>query len=117
MIRVPLDTIADLPSVSIFEKNPAVIYHKLLDCILYMGKYYNSEFPIESREIESLRELIDNTPQPVFSREPVLSHCRGGRIGIYDASRFGLQLVNSAVESGHIDIHNFAESDRKLIGD
>jgi hypothetical protein len=117
MIRFPLSTIEDLPKVSIFEKNPTVIYHKLLDCLLYMGDCYRSEYPINSKDIDSLRELIDTTSQPVFKKELVLTHIRNGRIQMNDAKRFGLELVNTAIESGHVDIHNFTMLDRKLIGD
>jgi hypothetical protein len=116
MLRMSLDSIKSLYNLSIFEKNSNMDYHRILDELISMGAYFDSELPLEKRDEIAIRELIESTPQPVFIDEPVLSHIRRGRISIDDARRYGLTLLDTAKDPGIVDIHTFNASDRKLIG-
>lgn len=115
VIRMPLKAWNSVPEVSIFESNPDSSYHLILDTLLDLGRYYDTELPISNVDVDNIRELIRITPQPVFAREIVQSHISSGRITETEARLFGLEIVSTAIPAGIIDIHNFANSDRTLL--
>jgi len=117
MIRVPLETSKNIHQVSIFDGNSDGNYRDLLSEIVRIGRYYNSEFPIDTYDMENIYEIIDKTPQPIFEDKVVTSHILKARIKLQDAIRFGLQIIDSAEDPGIVDIHNFTKQDRKLIGE
>ena len=115
MQRIPISVATGLKQVSIFEPNDNGTYNSILDDLLSIADYYHSEYMMKRRHIETIRELIEITPQPVFSREIVASHIKTPRIGVGDANRFDLKLVGSAQEPGIVDIHVFNNSERHLV--
>lgn len=115
MQRISLSTALSMRQTSIFEYNRNDVYNSLLDDIIYLSHYYNCEFKMEGPDIDSLRELIDITPQPVFEKKEIASHIKAPRICLRDAQNFGLHLVDSAKDPGIVDIHTFADSERSLI--
>ena len=118
MTRVSINTALDsIEKVSIFEKNPTSSYHGIMDDLLKLGSYYNCKVHLEERDVSTIAELIEITPQPVFVKKPILSHIKRGRISLSEAMFFGLKLVTDAQEPNFVDIHNFNSSDRKLLGE
>jgi hypothetical protein len=115
MQRTSFQYIDRIPQVSIFEENPEHVYHSILDSIVEMGYYYDVEFPMDQDDINIIKELIYNTPQPVFRKAVISSHVKTGRISMSDARRFGLEIVNNAEPANILDIHNFENSDHCLL--
>jgi hypothetical protein len=117
MIRIPLDVANSITPLSIFKDNSNQLYRGILFELLEVGKYYNSEFPMAEEDIANILELIEVTPQPVFTEKTVQSHINTPRICKSDAIRFGLKIVENALPAGIVDIHTFGDTERKLLGD
>lgn len=117
-LRVPLEVWNTIPQVSIFSKNKDSDYNLIMDCLLDLGWYYNSELPMKVSDIKNVRELIFKTPQPDFFNEPILSHINSGRITLGEAKEFGLEIIEEgdAQPAGIVDIHTFNNSNRELLG-
>lgn len=117
ILRLPISIAINIPALSIFKANPNQDYNDLLDEIVNLGKYYNSELPIADGDLENIRELIEITPQPVFENRPILSHIKNGTINERTAKSFDLEIIDEADEPGIVDIHNFGRLSRQLIGE
>ena len=114
-IRLPLASIQRIDRLSIFEKNPDQDYHKCLDTLIDLGNYYESELPMDDPDIETIRELIDITEQPIFVNEPVRSHITSSKLSESGAISYGLTIVDSARPPGIIDIHTIGGHSVSLI--
>lgn len=118
MIRIDIPTAQQITELSIFDENDNSEYIDLLYEIIALSKYYNSEFPMEARDVEAVLDIIRTTPQPLFSRDVILSHIKSPRITLGEAKEFGLTVMHEskAKEPGIVDIHTFNNSSRTLIG-
>ena len=117
ILRLPINTVTNIPAISIFESNTNQEYNDLLSELVNLGKYYNSELPISSGDVENIRELIEITPQPLFENKHILSHIKSGTISERTAKSFDLEIIDKADEPGIVDIHNFGKQSRQLIGE
>jgi len=115
MIKISVKKARDLRGISIFDKNPDGVYLKLLEELLNLGKYYDCDLMPCKRDIHSIQELIEKTPQPVFKNKPIQSHVNAVRLTEDHARKVGLEIIDKAEDPGIIDIHNFSNSDRTLL--
>lgn len=114
MIRVSLDDIAQLPSMSLFDANSNSSYAAMIKALDDLGDEYDSDFRISPDGMESLYELLLITPQPIFSRTPVKTHLAD--YAILDEKIIQmLPPVIQPVDPGIINVHNFSEADRSML--
>jgi len=117
MQRISLRDISGIRQLSLCSENGDSAYIQLLDNILYLSNHYNVEYKMESKDINTIRELIYETPQPVFNPGVTASHIKTARYSEDFAKSAGLKIINKAPEPGIVDIHNFADESRSLLGD
>lgn len=116
MLRASFKSIDQLDNISIFKENNNNDYHNLLNQLLSMGSYYDSEIKMAERDVANIHELIEVTPQPIFKDKVVLSHIKTARISSGQAKSFKLRLVEDVESCGNVDIHNFGDENRTLLG-
>jgi hypothetical protein len=99
--------------VDITERTPVGDYERVLIDLSEFARKYGAESSFGSPSIDSLMQIIENTPEPLFRQENVLTHTN------YAARhmQFELDLVEArdVIPSGHVDIHNFGNEERSIL--
>lgn len=113
MLRAPLSTINSMNDVSIFKENNITEYTGLLDNVIRLSKYYNSPYGISPEAEEAIYELLETTPQPVFTKDVVKTHLETYSLPSRDWPF--LRKEKTVIDAGVTNIHNFTQSNSSLL--
>jgi hypothetical protein len=116
MQRVSVERSLSINQISIFDENSDREYIELFYEIIQLSKYYNAEHQMSPENMDAIIQLIRATPQPMLSRVTTRSHITNPQIGVPDAKRFQLDIIDSAPDAGTVDIHNFESAEHHLLG-
>lgn len=115
IIRSSISDSLSLTGLSIFSKNSNGEYLDLLDELIKMGEFYKCIHLLDNDDLETIKELILITPQPIFVNKKILSHVKNSKLSEQGALAIGLEVIKDAEDPGILDIHNFNSVDRSLI--
>lgn len=114
MIKLPLDTINSIPQLNLFSENHDGDYIDLLNALVKLGRRYRTQLNISVDDYYNLIFLIENTPQPILSSKPTLTHLKEYEMSFGRATSYGLNFVEEAKYPDIVDIHTFEKTERIL---